>query len=271
VGQPAPAAIVHGLLQPLDRGVAAGEGGCGPLAGGEDHQGVEDIGVEARGVREGVMASLDGRPQPGAQCGVAFGVVGQVRDAERDVPGLVLVGESHDLAGDRVGGVLVEEGEQVQEAALAQHREQERGQREVRFGEQRGKRRPPADRGGPQLSPVQERPAREHLDVPGLTADLPSSLTPATYQLLREEYGFDGLVLTDDLGAMKAVTGTFELPDAVELALAAGADMALWTTADPVPPIVDALEIALVDGRLDAAANDRAVERILAAKHVCGR
>ena len=46
-----------------------------------------------------------------------------------------------------------------------------------------------------------------HLDVPGLTAELPSSLTPAVYALLRDDYGFDGVVFTDDLGAMKAVTG----------------------------------------------------------------
>ena len=48
-----------------------------------------------------------------------------------------------------------------------------------------------------------------HLDVPGLTDGLPTSLTPAAYRLLREDYRFDGLVVTDDLGAMKAVTGTF--------------------------------------------------------------
>jgi beta-N-acetylhexosaminidase len=110
-----------------------------------------------------------------------------------------------------------------------------------------------------------------HLDVPGLTDGLPTSLTPATYRLLREEYGFDGLVITDDLGAMKAVTGTFELPEAVERALAAGADMALWSTGGPVAPLLDSLDVALAAGRLDPAANDKAVERILAAKHVCGR
>jgi beta-N-acetylhexosaminidase len=110
-----------------------------------------------------------------------------------------------------------------------------------------------------------------HLDVPGLTSGLPSSLTPATYQLLRGDYGFDGLILTDDLGAMKAVTGTFELPEAVQTALAAGADMALWSTGGQVTPVLDGLEKALTAGKLDAAANDKAVERVLAAKGVCSR
>jgi beta-N-acetylhexosaminidase len=110
-----------------------------------------------------------------------------------------------------------------------------------------------------------------HLDVPGLTDGLPSSLTPATYRLLRDDYGFDGLVLTDDLGAMKAITGTFELPDAVQAALAAGADMALWSSGGKVEPVLDGLEKALTAGKLDAAANDKAVERVLASKGVCGR
>jgi len=108
-----------------------------------------------------------------------------------------------------------------------------------------------------------------HLDVPGLTDDLPSSLTPAVYALLREDYRFDGLVLTDDLGAMKAVTGTFELPEAVETALAAGADMALWSSGGRVAPVLDRLDQALAAGRLDAVANDRAVARVLVTKGAC--
>jgi beta-N-acetylhexosaminidase len=108
-----------------------------------------------------------------------------------------------------------------------------------------------------------------HLDVPGLTTDLPSSLTPAVYALLREDYGFDGVVFTDDLGAMKAVTGRFDLPEAVERALAAGADVALSSTGGRVDQVLDRLDQALSAGRLDRAANDRATARVLGAKGVC--
>jgi beta-N-acetylhexosaminidase len=108
-----------------------------------------------------------------------------------------------------------------------------------------------------------------HLDVPGLTAELPSSLTPAVYALLRDEYRFDGVVYTDDLGAMKAVSGRFELPEAAERALAAGADVALWSAGGQVDPVLDRLAEALATGRLDPAANDRAVARILRAKSSC--
>jgi beta-N-acetylhexosaminidase len=104
-----------------------------------------------------------------------------------------------------------------------------------------------------------------HLDVPGLTTDLPSSLTPAVYALLRGDIGFDGLVLTDDLGAMDAITDEFTLPEAVERALEAGADIALWSSGDRITPVLDHLEQA----KLDPAANDTAVTRILRAKRVC--
>lgn len=125
--------------------------------------------------------------------------------------------------------------------------------------------------GGPLADPALTGVMVGHLDVPGLTADLPSSLTPATYQLLRQNYQFDGLTITDDLGAMKAISDELALPAAVQRALAAGADVALWTSGDPVTPVLDGLERALTSGALDAKANDTAVERVLVAKGVCTR
>ena len=125
--------------------------------------------------------------------------------------------------------------------------------------------------GGPLADPAQTGVMVGHLDVPGLTADLPASLTPATYQFLRDTYQFDGLTITDDLGAMKAISDELALPEAVQWALAAGADMALWTSNDPVTPVLDGLDRALASGALDPKANDAAVERVLAAKGVCSR
>ncbi len=110
-----------------------------------------------------------------------------------------------------------------------------------------------------------------HLDVPGLTDGLPTSLTPAAYALLRGDYRFDGLVVTDDLGAMKAITDRFDLPQAVTTALSAGADQALWSSGGDVGPVLTALDAALAGGRLDAAANDRAVVRVLSSKGSCAR
>ncbi|WP_308252770.1 glycoside hydrolase family 3 N-terminal domain-containing protein [Pseudonocardia sp. ICBG601] len=110
-----------------------------------------------------------------------------------------------------------------------------------------------------------------HLDVPGLTTDVPTSIAPAAYRLLRENYRFDGLAMTDDLGAMKAITDRFGLAEATTRALTAGADMALFSNVTPVAPLLDAAEKALADGRITAQDNDTAVARVLAAKGLCHR
>jgi beta-N-acetylhexosaminidase len=108
-----------------------------------------------------------------------------------------------------------------------------------------------------------------HITVPGLTAGQPASLAPATYQLLRNEYGFSGVAFTDDLGAMRAVTNRHTLAEAVLLALTAGADIALWSSGGQVSEVIDVLETALADGRLNSAGVDQAVHRVLRAKSVC--
>nr|WP_224389689.1 glycoside hydrolase family 3 N-terminal domain-containing protein [Pseudonocardia sp. ICBG1293] len=110
-----------------------------------------------------------------------------------------------------------------------------------------------------------------HLDVPGLTSDVPTSIDAATYRLLRADYRFDGLAMTDDLGAMKAITDRFGLAEAATRALSAGADMALFSNVTPVAPLLDAAEKALADGRITAQDNDTAVARVLAAKGLCTR
>lgn len=108
-----------------------------------------------------------------------------------------------------------------------------------------------------------------HLDVPGLTAGQPATLSPAAYQLLRGTYGFEGVAITDDLGGMKAVSGRYPLPEAVLTALAAGADIALWSAGDRVDEVLDVLEQGLTSGRLPAARVDEALGRVLRVKGVC--
>jgi beta-N-acetylhexosaminidase len=106
-----------------------------------------------------------------------------------------------------------------------------------------------------------------HLDVPGLTDGRPATLSAPTYRLLRDELGFDGLVMTDDLGAMKAITNQHDLPDAVLEALRAGADLALWTSTAQVDGVLSRLQAEQAAGRLPGS--DEAVQRILAAKGAC--
>ncbi|PRX45360.1 beta-N-acetylhexosaminidase [Prauserella shujinwangii] len=108
-----------------------------------------------------------------------------------------------------------------------------------------------------------------HLDVPGLTDGEPSSLSPATYRLLREDYGFPGLVITDDLGAMRAVSDRYSLPEAVLLALRAGADQALWSSGGDPGPVLDRLERAVTAGELPEERVRESLERVLLAKGAC--
>jgi beta-N-acetylhexosaminidase len=109
-----------------------------------------------------------------------------------------------------------------------------------------------------------------HLDVPGLTEPAtPTSLSRATISgLLRDELGFDGLVLTDDLIKMRAVTDRFDLPAAVLGAFNAGADMALWVTTERVAEVIDHLERSVGDGSLTESRVNEAVVRILRVKDI---
>jgi beta-N-acetylhexosaminidase len=113
-----------------------------------------------------------------------------------------------------------------------------------------------------------------HLDVPGLTEpDTPASISPAALALLRDQFGFDGVVFTDDLAAMAAITDRVDLPEAVRQALAAGVDMALWITTDRLPEVLDHLEQAVAAGSLPESRVNSAVTHVLAAKTVdlCSR
>ncbi|WP_375546601.1 glycoside hydrolase family 3 N-terminal domain-containing protein [Actinophytocola gossypii] len=109
-----------------------------------------------------------------------------------------------------------------------------------------------------------------HLTVPGLTDGLPATLSPATYRLLRTNLNFDGVVMTDDLGGMRAVSASYPLPRAVLTALTAGADIALWSTgARYTGEVLDVLEKALASGRLPPARVDEALHRVLRARGAC--
>ncbi|KHO30658.1 glycoside hydrolase family 3 N-terminal domain-containing protein [Corynebacterium minutissimum] len=78
-----------------------------------------------------------------------------------------------------------------------------------------------------------------HLVVPGLGEE-PASLNPRAYQLAREELGFHGTIYTDDLGGMASISENFSVSEAVAAALAAGADMPLWSTDDDIDAVIDA-------------------------------
>ncbi|AYJ47957.1 glycoside hydrolase family 3 N-terminal domain-containing protein [Rhodococcus sp. P1Y] len=114
-----------------------------------------------------------------------------------------------------------------------------------------------------------------HLDVPGLTAPgEPASISPAVMSLLRDGVGygaapFTGPIFTDDLSGMAAITERLGIVAAVEAALVAGADVALWLTTDDVPQVLDNLEDAVATGRLDAAQVDTSAATVARFKGAC--
>ncbi len=111
-----------------------------------------------------------------------------------------------------------------------------------------------------------------HLQVPGLsTGTLPSSLDPAVYRALREQLGFAGLVVTDELAGMAAVTQRYGLAAAVPMALSAGADQALFNVPRGevrarLQAVLDAALVAVRQGRLSQARVDAALRVVLTTK-----
>lgn len=108
-----------------------------------------------------------------------------------------------------------------------------------------------------------------HLDVPGLTASgTPFSLDPNAMTLLRDDLGYDGVAVTDELAEMGAITQRgISVPDAVERALIAGNDMALYFgDAKQLGDVLDQLEEAVSVGRLSMERVDQSLARVITLK-----
>jgi beta-N-acetylhexosaminidase len=107
--------------------------------------------------------------------------------------------------------------------------------------------------------------------VPGLTQG-PASLASAVITgLLRQQLGFEGLVLTDSLSADAISDLGISVPQASVRAVAAGADMVLSNPIDPITTFdqtVAALVAAVSDGEVPVITLNTAVMQVLAAKGV---
>lgn len=106
-----------------------------------------------------------------------------------------------------------------------------------------------------------------HILLTQLDPKRPASLSPAVVTgLLRDELGFAGAVLTDDL-TMGAVTQSYGLGEAAVLAVEAGCDILLVCHGpDSVPAVRTALLEAAASGRITAERLDESVYRILRLK-----
>jgi beta-N-acetylhexosaminidase len=100
-----------------------------------------------------------------------------------------------------------------------------------------------------------------HLAVPGWD-ELPASLSPESVRVLREELGFTGAVISDDLGMGALATWTpFEI---VDLAVAAGNDLLLFVVINVEPEaLVDHLSARVESGEVPAGRVAASVGRLL--------
>jgi len=109
--------------------------------------------------------------------------------------------------------------------------------------------------------------------VPGLT-NLPASISfSAITGVLRDQLGYQGLVITDSLSAAALSAIGYSVPAATVAAIEAGADMVLYNAdSDAVASLQNETAAAVVSavdaGKLDRGQLVTAVTHILAVKHV---
>jgi beta-N-acetylhexosaminidase len=114
-----------------------------------------------------------------------------------------------------------------------------------------------------------------HVAYPALDpSDRPATISaPIATCLLRGELGFDGLILTDDMG-MEGITALYAPEEAAVQAVLAGADIVLCARLELAgacsPPMLERLRAGLLqavaDGRLSEARVAASVTRVLALK-----
>lgn len=95
---------------------------------------------------------------------------------------------------------------------------------------------------------------------------LPATLSPTLVSLLRDELGFQGVILTDSMG-MAAITGQSRSPgDAALQAVKAGVDMLLVSSYNTAKTSFDSIHQAVQQGTIPDERIDSSVRRILAIK-----
>jgi beta-N-acetylhexosaminidase len=94
---------------------------------------------------------------------------------------------------------------------------------------------------------------------------VPATLSPMWHELLRDELGFDGIAITDDMNMLEN-SGRPEYADPVQnavLAVAAGNTMLLYVQGVDVQSVVAGIHAAVDAGTIDVATIDDAARRLL--------
>jgi len=105
-----------------------------------------------------------------------------------------------------------------------------------------------------------------HTIVTALDEELPATLSPAVHRYLREEMGFGGVIITDDL-VMEAIRQRYGAGEAAVLAVLAGNDL-ICSTEYAVQ--YEAVLEAVLTGRIDYCTLTDAATRVLKWKQELG-
>ncbi len=97
--------------------------------------------------------------------------------------------------------------------------------------------------------------------VPALDPDHAASTSSRVVSLLRDEFGFKGLVVSDDLDSAAVMRGRTVAQRAVD-ALKAGSDLLLVAGTEQLPDLARAVAEAVAEGRLSAARVAEAAARV---------
>lgn len=89
----------------------------------------------------------------------------------------------------------------------------------------------------------------------------PASLSPSVFGMLRDDFEFDGVALTDGL-SMAALRKTRTIQDIAVEAITAGADLLLADETTDVPLVIDALLRAIATGELSESRLREAANRV---------
>lgn len=98
-----------------------------------------------------------------------------------------------------------------------------------------------------------------HIYINAIDLETPATLSPAVHSYLRENMGFDGVIVTDDL-SMQAITDVYGVGESAVLAVLAGNDL-LCVTDYKVQ--YEAVLEAVADGRISETLLNQAAAHVL--------
>jgi beta-N-acetylhexosaminidase len=109
-----------------------------------------------------------------------------------------------------------------------------------------------------------------HVLEPAIDPTLPSSLSPASISILRNQLGYNGVIITDNL-YMQAISKKYNFGQAVVMAVEAGDDILAnaWDS-QSMEWAISALQSAINSGQISVARINQSVQRILTLKAMHG-